>query len=77
MSDTFQTKIVEDSWNTYICKSIIWTAVATPNWQILKIDADGNSTYPLNAEWFPTEDLLFSATDPTDYSYGYTYVKPS
>lgn len=76
MSDTFQTKIVEDSGDTYICKSIIWTPVATANWQILKIDSDGNSTWPLNNKWFPTDEMLFIATDPTDYDYGYVYVKP-
>jgi len=70
--EKLQTKIIKDSWNTYICVSIIWTSELKSEWAITKIDTDWNATYPVRTEtWLPTYWFWFLPADATTLTYSY------
>lgn len=70
--EKLQTKIITDSWNTYICVSTIWTPETEARWAITKIDATWNTIYPIRTEtWLPTYWFWFLPADVTTLTYSY------
>ncbi len=70
--EKLQTKIITDSWNTYICASSIWIPETEAKWAITKIDANWNTTYPVRTEtWLPTYWFWFLPADATTLTYSY------
>ena len=71
-NEKLQTKIITDSWNTYICVSSIWTPETEAKWAITKIDATWNTTYPIRTEtWLPTYWFWFLPADASALTYSY------
>lgn len=76
-NEKLQTKIIIDSWNTYICVSSIWTPETEARWAITKIDATWNTTYPLDDI---TQKVVYSfkflISEVLNLRYGYKYTLP-
>lgn len=71
-NEKLQFKIIEDSWNTYVCASTIWTSELKSEWSITKIDADWNVTYPVrNETWLPTYWFWFLPAEAATLVYSY------
>ena len=72
-NEKLQTKIVSDSWNTYILEATIWTPESLSKWAITKIDASWNTTFPVDtANNTPLYAFRFLPADVLTYTYWYS-----